>query len=440
MYSLAEQFCMTNPYLKAYQGALEKGVTPVSFLQKPLRDVLQEFIVMQSQLFQLVNLCSSVIEFPLANSVVVLADHLINVLKTSGTAEVLRAVVSTIPCTEWGIENSAAAPTPVPSHCGENTIGSSQTPNDRSYNADDTLLGQDIIINASDVSFIEKLTPFVSSNSSMPIIVENAMVSEPSPTMKSSRLNGMLAGKRYDAANVPPSYVKQSNGQQTTSTPPIVPHQSNQSNKPPQNGTMQQVREPEPTSTSDQPANVQQIASSVPKETTHKLPSSAAASSAVTLTKGATRSNATPLDNPILPGTVSSRSTSSRKRSHIRILDFGTPPFKRGSPSTVGRPSPVIPSPALLSVPKRAVAMEQQPATAINRGYINTPAPPPPPAPVHSIPNEKPKPKKVIVKRRIMRCGVRRQGKRIINTKLCSRRLVARIVPKVRRDGALFKL
>uniref|UniRef100_A0A182SZ17 Wiskott-Aldrich syndrome protein family member n=1 Tax=Anopheles maculatus TaxID=74869 RepID=A0A182SZ17_9DIPT len=367
-----------------------------------------------------------------------MADHLINVLKSSGTAEVLEAVVSTLPaCTDWGMGNSAATPTPVPSRSGENTIGTSQTLDDQSYSADDTLHGREIIINSSDMSLIEAVTRCVSSDTGMRIIVENSSRSGPTSAMKSSGLNSMTTEKRYDAENVPLSHAKQSNGQQTTSTSPIAPHQSNQLlNKPRQNISLQQVREPEPTATSDQAVNVQQMTTSVPKDTSHKLPSPAATSTAVTLAISATRSNATPLDNPILPGTVSSRSTSSRKRSHIRILDFGTPAVKRGSPSTVGRPSPLISSPALHSVPKRAVLVQKQPTPATNQGYINSPGPPPlpppppPAAPPLSIPNDKLKPKKVIVKRRIIRSGVRRQDKRIISTKLYPKRLVATIIPK----------
>uniref|UniRef100_A0A182W4Q1 LisH domain-containing protein n=1 Tax=Anopheles minimus TaxID=112268 RepID=A0A182W4Q1_9DIPT len=52
------------------------------------------------------------------------------------------------------------------------------------------------------------------------------------------------------------------------------------------------------------------------------------------------RANATPHDHPIVSGTASSRSTSSRNKSHIRILDFDTPPQLGSSPN------PVIPTPA----------------------------------------------------------------------------------------------
>uniref|UniRef100_A0A182N1H2 Uncharacterized protein n=1 Tax=Anopheles dirus TaxID=7168 RepID=A0A182N1H2_9DIPT len=49
---------------------------------------------------------------------------------------------------------------------------------------------------------------------------------------------------------------------------------------------------------------------------------------------GSVRSSATPLDtHPILAGAGSSRSTSSQKRSHIRILDFSTPALARNNPS-----------------------------------------------------------------------------------------------------------
>uniref|UniRef100_A0A182Y7G4 Uncharacterized protein n=1 Tax=Anopheles stephensi TaxID=30069 RepID=A0A182Y7G4_ANOST len=418
MYSLAEQFCMANPYLKVHQGALEKGITPVSSLQKPLRDVLKEFIVMQSQLLQLVNLCSSVIEFPHASSVVVLADHLINVLKTSGTGEVMRAVVSTIPASEWSAEHSPAAPTRNVSYGGANTTGSSQTLQEQPYSAGDAVLGQEIIISSSDMSLIETLTRCVNTDSSMPIVVENPIYSRPH-----SALNGTV----LTTENVPPPYTKQSNGQQTTSTTTIAPTpQSNQPNKRPHHATtLQQARESEPASSSNHPpppsaaATVPPVPTSVPKDGTDKLPSSAATK----LTNGATRSNATPLDHPILPGAVSSRSTSSRKRSHIRILDFGTPPLKRGSPSTIGRPSPVIPSPAQLNAPKRAILMEEQPAPVSNRGNVTPPVPPPPPPPSANQ-HDKPIPKKVLIK------GIIQCGKRIICTGVGSKRPDARTTPK----------
>ncbi|XP_050069111.1 uncharacterized protein LOC126557390 [Anopheles maculipalpis] len=422
MYSLAEQFCMANPYLRADQGALERGVMPVSSLHKPLRDVLKEFIVMQSQLLQLVNLCSSVIEFPIASSVLVLADHLIQVLKTSGTAEVLKTVVSTIPvCTDWSVEHSPTATTSDHSHTvGDNSTGSLQTLQEQSYSAGNTLLEQDIIISASDMHLIETLTACVESDSSLPILVDNAVFSGPSSAVKSYGLNGVLT-----VENVSYSDVKQSTVQQATTASVNTSPRNNQLNKQPLGTGQQQVREP---ITSNKPAP--NAGDNVPKESTVKLPSTAAVITIDKLTNGTTRSNETPLDNPIVPGTVSSRSTSSRKRSHIRILDFGTPPFKRGSPSTVGRPSPVIPSPALVNVPKRAIPLEKQHlASSINQGNTHQPvqpAPPPPPA----VQNDEPKPKKVINKRRIVRCGVRRQGKRIIGTKLYTKRLVPRMMPK----------
>uniref|UniRef100_A0A182QJH3 Uncharacterized protein n=1 Tax=Anopheles farauti TaxID=69004 RepID=A0A182QJH3_9DIPT len=90
--------------------------------------------------------------------------------------------------------------------------------------------------------------------------------------------------------------------------PPIIPSTTYPTNQPPP------PPPPDPDPDPDPPAK--------PTETKIKLSDSAV------------RPGATPLDHPILPRTGNSQSTSSQKRSHIRILDFSTPMIKRGSPST----------------------------------------------------------------------------------------------------------
>ena len=40
---------MDSPYLRADQGSFELGRIPVNVLQKPLQQVMKEFIAMQSQ-------------------------------------------------------------------------------------------------------------------------------------------------------------------------------------------------------------------------------------------------------------------------------------------------------------------------------------------------------------------------------------------------------
>ncbi|XP_049299001.1 mucin-17-like [Anopheles funestus] len=421
MYKLAEQFCMANPYLETDRRSLQEGNLPVNFLHKPLKVVMKEFIVMQSQLLQLVNLCSGAISFPQSSSILELVDHLIKVLKSSGTGQVLKTVISTLPaCIDWSETHSTTEPQPVPPNVVEHTNGGTvQGSSDMSFSAD-SLLGQDLIITASDMSLMETITRCVELDT-MPLIMENAVFTEQPSAVKANTLNGIIT-----VGNIPPASGTQSN-QTYTSTPSastvpmITPQQTNQSKKPTHNVTLPLPHDNVPTATTNPSLSIakgQQQAPSVSKANTEKLPPPTTGS-LLTLGTGVARSNATPLDNPIVPGAVSSRSTSSRKQSHIRILDFGTPPVKRGSPSVVG-PSPVIPSP-IVSVPQRSLpVLKLTPTVCV--ADRNQP-------PVQTA-NEETKPKKVIVKRRLKRYGTRKQIKRIVGGKLSSKKLVKRTMPK----------
>ncbi|XP_061500828.1 uncharacterized protein LOC4576134 [Anopheles gambiae] len=429
MYMLAEQFCMDSPYLRADQGSFELGRIPVNVLQKPLQQVMKEFIAMQSQLLQLVNLCSTVVAFPHTDSTMVLVDHLINVLKSSGTGPVLDAVITTLPAysAAWADSQSPppSHPTPPPAAAGPptalNTSGSMQDSTVSAFSVQ-SQLEPDLSMMPVDLSMIETVAPDplpTSAHKRPPVSADQPVPVEqhPSPAC---------------------GLAQQSNSPANRSHPHVHPHQL--SKPPPVTVTLQSSHDTELLATN--PPEVAPVGASdenVPPVAT------TTAAAGVTLTDPP-RSNATPLDNPIVPGTASSRSTSSRKRTHIRILDFGTPPYKRGSPSTGGysssagrRPSPppkavtptVRPRPVLklpVTEEEQATSAPPPPPPAQPPPPVQPPSPPPPPPPVQpssptppppapSAQTEQPQPKKEIVQRRPKRPEEQQRSKRAVASK-----------------------
>ncbi|XP_040174249.1 extensin-like [Anopheles arabiensis] len=405
MYMLAEQFCMDCPYLRADQGSFELGRIPVNVLQKPLQQVMKEFIAMQSQLLQLVNLCSTVVAFPHTDSTMVLVDHLINVLKSSGTGPVLDAVITTLPAysAAWADSQSPppSHPTPPPAAAGPptvlNTSDSMQDSNVSTISVQ-SRLEEDISMMPVDLSMIETVAP------------------DPLPTS---------AHKRPPVSADQPVPVEQQHPSpacglaQQSNSPAVRSHPHQHSKPSPVTVTLQSPQETELLATN--PPQVAPVGAS-----DENVPPAATTTTAASVTLAdPPRSNATPLDNPIVPGTASSRSTSSRKRTHIRILDFGTPPYKRGSPSTSGYssstgrrlsppPKAVTPTVRPRPVLKLPVTEEEQATPAPPPAHPPPPAqppsppppppvqpssPPPPPPPPPSATTEQPQPKKEIVQR-----------------------------------------
>uniref|UniRef100_A0A182MSA9 Uncharacterized protein n=1 Tax=Anopheles culicifacies TaxID=139723 RepID=A0A182MSA9_9DIPT len=275
MYKLAEQFCMECPYLMADRHSVPDGNLPINLLQKPLQVVMKEYIIMQSQLMQLLNLCSATFSFPTSCVFLEMVDHLIKTLRHKNAEQVLQV---------FGYTAASSTPGPAPNL--------DQTP-------------------------------------SCPLPAEClSAVSHDAALGEQPTCGEANAPDRSEI--VSPVYDMRVN---QTSTPSIIPtssRQFNQSTKPAQSVARNTAN---PPSTS-----VLQLATIRNSE---NIPPYVA----LNLAPGVTRSSTTPLDHPILPGGTSTRSTSSRNQSHIRTLDFDTPPLKRGNSST-----PVIPSPTTSSL------------------------------------------------------------------------------------------
>uniref|UniRef100_A0A182P7X8 Uncharacterized protein n=1 Tax=Anopheles epiroticus TaxID=199890 RepID=A0A182P7X8_9DIPT len=336
MYMLAEQFCIDCPYLGTGSSSFEWTRLPATVLQKPLQQVMKEFIAMQSQLLQLVNLCSTVVPFPPTESAVVLVDHLINLLKSSNMLGMFNEVIGNQP--DYNPIQDIQ-PQPIPPTPPEIVVGGSAASLDIPIEP----VGS-TAVPASSISPVHGMA--VNTPHMGPI--------EPNPPPTAVQEQQPLAINQTEGVTLcvpPPSTDNQSKptailATVTNNTVVLSPQQINQLKK--------------PVSVEGKPA-----ASPTSGAHEHPAPQPTEKGQSALTGTDATQSNATPLDNPIVSGTTSSRSTSSRKRTHIRILDFGTPPIKRGSPSTsycssTGRQSPsaVPPSP-----PARAIPVLKLPAS-----------------------------------------------------------------------------
>uniref|UniRef100_A0A182JTK2 LisH domain-containing protein n=1 Tax=Anopheles christyi TaxID=43041 RepID=A0A182JTK2_9DIPT len=423
MYMLAEQFCIDCPYLGMDQSTFERGRIPVNVLQKPLEQVMKEFIAMQSQLLQLVNICSSVVAFPHTDSPIVLVGHLINVLKSSGTGQVFDAVISTLPSYNGWDDSTPHPPSqpPPPDTAPRDEV---QNMNASAHNSTVSSLATDTLhsVNASVVSPNESITRCVEPQP-IPMVVEKLT----EPINISTFQNSPVNGKRITPDSIPSPGDKQSNPPANNTNNPTVtlsPHCTNHPNKPPVSVTLKPSQETELLATTN-PPKVTSVRNEPTSENTRTL-------HGVTIVGvDPPRSNATPLDNPILPGTASSRSTSSRKRTHIRILDFGTPPFKRDSPATAycssanRQPSPppmktpyIHAIPVLKFPPSAERSLEQQRRSVLSQPPVQT---------------EQLKPKKVNAKRRLKRLGLRKRSKRTVSSITIKNKLVAETILRTKK-------
>ena len=254
---------------------------------------------------QLVNLCSTVVAFPHTDSTMVLVDHLINVLKSSGTGPVLDAVITTLPAysAAWADSQSPppSHPTPPPAAAGPptalNTSGSMQDSTVSAFSGQ-SQLEPDLSMMPVDLSMIETVAPDplpTSAHKRPPVSADQPVPVEQHPAPACG-------------------LAQQSNSPANRSHPHVHPHQL--SKPPPVTVTLQSSHETVLLATN--PPEVAPVGASdenVPPVAT------TTAAAGVTLADPP-RSNATPLDNPIVPGTASSRSTSSLVQQNKRSKKY----------------------------------------------------------------------------------------------------------------------